>query len=79
MDANGLTAIDSTGIQLGNTDIECSWEPPTSTERAHLPGTEHLIGVEWEPLPKPACLTENRSFAIAGALAVVGIYMGWMA
>ena len=34
---------------------------------------------EGETLPKafPA-LTENRSFAIAGALAVVGIYMGLM-
>lgn len=35
---------------------------------------------EGETLPKafPA-LTENRAFAIAGALAAVGIYMGWMA
>ena len=57
----------------------CAWQPPTHTERPGLPGLEHLAGVEWEPLPKPKWLTENRSFAIAGALAVVGIYLGILA
>lgn len=81
MDANGLTAVDSTGVLTGNADLaeSCAWEPPTSTERAPLPGREHLLGVEWEPLPKPKWLTENRSFAIAGALAVVGIFLGVLA
>ena len=79
MDANGLTAVDSTGVQRGNEGIDIGvWTPPGETERAPLPGLEHLQGVEWEPLPKPKWLTENRSFAIAGALAVVGIYMGLM-
>lgn len=33
-----------------------------------------------EELPKAfPWLTDNRSFAIAGAIAAVGIYMGWMA
>lgn len=75
MDANGLTVI-----ERGNTDIECLWEAPSPDSRRYLPGHEHLQGVEYEPLPK-ACpwLTENRSFAIAGALAVVGIYLGWIA
>ena len=35
---------------------------------------------DYQALPKAfPWLTENRSFAIAGALAVVGICMGWMA
>ena len=80
MDANGLTAVDSTGVQRGNEGIDIGvWTPPGEPERAPLPGSEHLQGVEWEPLPKPKWLTENRSFAIAGALAVVGIYMGLLA
>lgn len=33
-----------------------------------------------EPLPKAwPWLTENRSFAIAGALAAVGVYLGVLA
>jgi len=78
MDAKGLTAVDSTDVLRGNEDIadSCAWEPPTASERAGLPGREHLQGVEWEPLPKPKWLTENRSFAIAGAFAVVGMFLG---
>lgn len=62
MDANGLTAIDSTGIQLGNTDIECSWEPPTSTERAPLPGEEHKAALQ---------MTWTDRLAMAGCYALV--------
>lgn len=65
-------------LQLGNDGIDIgAWiGAPASTDSAALPGTEHRMGVEWESLPKPKWLTENRSFAIAGALAVVGIYLG---
>ncbi len=64
-------------IEHGNTDIECGWEPPASTERAPLPGHEHLIGVEYEPLPKAgAWLTERRADLLFLALAAVGVYLG---
>jgi len=67
-------------LQLGNADIECAWEPASPDSVRHLPGHEHLIGVEYEPLPKAfPWLTENRSFAIAGALAAVGVYLGVLA
>lgn len=81
MDANGLEVVDSTGVQLGNEGIDIGvWAPPGEPERAPLPGREHLQGVEWEPLPKAfPWITENRSFAIAGALGVVGIWMGAIA
>ncbi len=73
MDANGLTVIEH-----GNTDIECLREEPSPDSRRYLAGHEHLLGTD--PLPK-ACpwLTENRSFAIAGAIAVVGMFLGVMA
>ena len=81
MDANGLTAVDSTGVQRGNEGIDIGvWTPPGEPERAPLPGREHLIGVEYESLPK-ACpwLTERRTDLIFVGLALAGIYMGWMA
>ena len=40
MDANGLTAVDSTGIQIGNADIECGWEVPKPDAVKHLPGLD---------------------------------------
>ena len=51
MDANGLTAIDSTDIQRGNEGIDIgAWAgAPTQTERAPLPGHEHTTGMEFEP------------------------------
>jgi len=78
MDANGLTAIDA--IQRGNEGIDIgAWTgAPTQTERPALPGTEHLIGVEFDPLPKPAWLTERSADLLFVGLAVVGIYMGLM-
>ena len=81
MDANGLTAVDSTGIHRGNEGIDIgAWTgAPTQTERAPLPGHEHLQGVEFDPLPKPAWLTERRADLIFVGLAVVGIYMGAIA
>lgn len=49
MDANGLTAVDSTGVQLGNADIECGREVPNPEGRKHLPGHEHseAIAMPW--------------------------------
>jgi len=76
MDANGLTANDA--IQRGNEGIDIgAWTgAPTQTERPALPGTEHLIGVEYEPLPKPAWLTERRADLAFYAIAAPGIAMG---
>lgn len=70
MDANGLTAVDSTGIQLGNADIECGREVPNPEGRKHLPGHEHseAIAMPW--------LTERRADLIFVGLALVGIYLG---
>ena len=80
MDAEGLTVIDTTDVLTGNTDIACERETPRPDNADTRPSLEHLAGVEWEPLPK-FCpwLTENRAFAIAGALAVVGMFLGAMA
>lgn len=64
---NGLSAVDCTGITLGNGDLDesCSWAPPASTERAPLPGHEHLMGVEYEPLPGALpWLTHGRAIAL---------------
>lgn len=48
MESNGLTAVDSTGVLAGNSDLaeSCAWEPPTSTERAPLPGEEHKAALQ---------------------------------
>jgi|GEM_PF-6360384 len=38
MDANGMTAVDSTGVQRGNEGIDIGvWTPPGEPERAPLP------------------------------------------
>ena len=73
MDANDAIQRGNEGIDIG------AWTcAPTQTERPALPGTEHLIGVEFDPLPKPAWLTERSADLLFVGLAVVGIYMGLM-
>lgn len=71
MDANGLTEVDSTGIQLGNADIECGREATNPDAVKHLPGHEHseAIAMPW--------LTERRADLIFVGLALVGIYLGF--
>lgn len=73
MDANGLTAVDSTGIQLGNADIECGREVPNPEGRKHLPGHEHseAIAMPW--------LTERRADVAFLALAAVGAFLALLA
>lgn len=51
MDANAIEVAEYAGnelLQLGNTDLaeSCAWEPPTSTERALLPGEEHKAALQ---------------------------------
>lgn len=62
-----LSAVDCTGIQLGNEGIDIStWEPSEREfERPTLPGHEH------DPDPFLPWLTENR--AIAFGLACVPV------
>lgn len=53
MRADGLSVVDSTGVLTGNVDVECAWAPPTSTERAPLPGHEHAepLRATWTDRP----------------------------
>ena len=68
MDANGLAAVDSTGVQRGNEGIDIGvWTgPPANPEPVkHLPGHEHLAGANWD-------LYDAAFLAIATA----GIWLG---
>lgn len=51
-------------LQLGNADLadSCDWEPPTSTERAGLPGEEHKAALH---------MTWTDRLAMAGCYALV--------
>ena len=71
MDANGLAAVDSTGVQRGNEGIDIGvWTgPPANPEPVkHLPGLEHLAGANWD-------LYDAAFLAIATA----GIWLGLLA
>ena len=68
MAADGLSAIDSTGVLTGNTDLTCERETPRPDPVKHLPGHEHAAGADWD-------LYDLAFYA----LAVVGIYLGVMA
>ena len=75
MDANGLAAVDSTGVQRGNEGIDIGvWTgPPANPDPVkHLPGHEHSesIALPW--------LTERRADLLFLALAAVGVYLGVM-
>ena len=51
MDANGLTAVDRTGVLTGNDGIDIGvWTgPPASPDPVkHLPGLEHQAGADWD-------------------------------
>ena len=70
MAADGLSAIDSTGVLTGNSDLTCERETPRPDPVKHLPGHEHsdAIAMPW--------LTERRADLLFLALAAVGVYLG---
>lgn len=67
MNSDGLTAVDSTGVLTGNTDIACERETPNPVK--HLPGHEHsdAIAMPW--------LTERRAFFGFYAIAAAGFWL----
>ena len=68
MNSDGLTAVDSTGVLTGNTDIACERETPRPDPAKHLPGHEHAAGAGWD-------LYDAAFLAIATA----GIWLGLIA
>ena len=48
MAADGLSAIDSTGVLTGNSDLTCERETPNPDPVKHLPGHEHQAGANWD-------------------------------
>ena len=48
MAADGLSAIDSTGVLTGNADLTCERETPNPGPVKHLTGNEHLAGANWD-------------------------------
>ena len=48
MNSDGLTAVDSTDVLRGNTDIACERETPRPDPVKHLPGLEHQAGADWD-------------------------------
>ena len=68
MAADGLSAIDSTGVLTGNSDLTCERETPNPDPVKHLPGHEHLAGADWD-------LYDAAFLAIATA----GIWLGLIA
>lgn len=70
MAADGLSAIDSTGVLTGNADLVCERETPNPDPVKHLPGHEHLAGAIAMPW-----LTEGRAFFGFYAIAAVGFWL----
>ena len=68
MAADGLSAIDSTGVLTGNSDLTCERETPNPDPVKHLPGLEHQAGADWD-------LYDAAFLAIATA----GIWLGLIA
>ena len=68
MAADGLSAIDSTGVLTGNSDLTCERETPNPDPVKHLPGHEHLAGADWD--------LYDAAFL---AIAAVGIWLGLIA
>ena len=68
MAADGLSAIDSTGVLTGNSDLTCERETPNPDPVKHLPGHEHAAGADWD-------LYDAAFLAIATA----GIWLGLLA
>ena len=68
MAADGLSAIDSTGVLTGNSDLTCERETPRPDPVKHLPGLEHQAGADWD-------LYDAAFLAIATA----GIWLGLIA
>ena len=68
MAADGLSAIDSTDVLTGNSDLTCERETPNPDPVKHLPGHEHLAGADWD-------LYDAAFLAIATA----GIWLGLIA
>ena len=48
MNSDGLSAIDSTGVLTGNTDLVPDRETPHPDPVKHLPGLEHQAGANWD-------------------------------
>lgn len=48
MNADGLTAVDSTDVLTGNADIACERETPNPDPVKRLPGLEHQAGANWD-------------------------------
>ena len=68
MNADGLSAIDSTDVLTGNADIACDRETPNPDPVKHLPGHEHLAGANWD--------LYDAAFLAIGA---VGLCLGLLA
>ena len=60
MNSDGLTAVDSTGVLTGNTDIACERETPRPDPVKRLPGHERQAGADWD-------LYDLAFYAIAAA------------
>ena len=68
MNADGLTAVDTTDVLTGNADLVCERETPRPDPVKHLPGHEHAAGADWD-------LYDAAFLAIATA----GIWLGLLA
>ena len=68
MNSDGLTAVDSTDVLTGNTDIACERETPRPDPVKHLPGLEHQAGADWD--------LYDAAFLAIGA---VGLCLGLLA
>lgn len=73
-------STDATGVVTGNADLgdSCQWAPTRGApDRAPLPGHEHQLDPEAKAWP---WLTENRTYALCGALATLALAlrMGWL-
>ena len=73
MNSDGLTAVDSTDVLTGNSDLTCERETPNPDPVKHLQGHEHsdAIAMPW--------LTERRADLLFIALAAVGLCLGLLA
>ena len=65
MAADGLSAIDSTGVITGNSDLTCERETPNPDPVKHLPGLEHQASADWD--------LYDAAFLAIGA---VGMFLG---